>query len=685
MDHIRKLKQGPAEEIELLRKRIEELESSNARHKEIKKALQESEEKFRLLFEKSSDPTLLLDLHTFIDCNEAALKLLHLSSKEQLIGLRHWDLSPSTQPDGRESAEKGISLVEETLRKGRNRFEWMRRAPSGEEIWMDVSHTVIPIRGRMMIYSVWRDIRERKKVEAELRTANQHLLDIIELLPDATFVIDSEKRVIAWNRACEELTGVKKEDIVGKGEYEYAVAFYGEKKPVLIDCISSPFDELKQTYPSVTRSGRSIYAEIFIQRLHNGKGAHLAGVATSLLDGDGKTVGAIESIRDITEIKNLEMQLRQAQKMEAVGTLAGGVAHDFNNILTTIAGYGYLAKEGAGESERLKTYIDHVLAAAEKAANLTRSLLAFSRKQVFEPKPYSINAVIEGIEALLRRLLTENIDFFIVLSEPDVVILADVIQIEQILMNLVANSKDAMPDGGTLVVEASRVQLDEEFIKFHGFGKPGRYALISVMDTGIGMDGETKEKIFEPFFTTKGPGKGTGLGLSIVYGIVTQHNGYIHVYSEPDKGTTFKIYIPSVDDSDAADTSETEKEARGGNETVLVAEDDDRLRMLVKAVLESKGYMVLEARDGMDALSLFAENQEKITVMILDVVMPRKNGKEVFEEIRLMKPEIKTLFVSGYTGDIVFEKGILNETTFFINKPFSPNLLLAKLREIIGS
>ncbi len=370
--------------------------------------------------------------------------------------------------------------------------------------------------------------------------------------------------------------------------------------------------------------------------------------------------------------------------MEAVGRLAGGVAHDFNNILTAIIGYGSLTLMKTKTDDPSRHNVEEIIAAAHRGANLTKGLLAFSRKQIINPRPVNINNVIERVGKLLVRLIGEDIKFDARLSEADLVVVADSGHMEQVLMNLATNARDSMPDGGLLHVETSQVLLDEKFIAAHRYGKAGAYALITMTDTGTGMDRTTAERVFEPFFTTKETGRGTGLGLSMVYGIVKQHEGYINVYTEPGMGTTFKIYLPLAASSIAAEKPLQQSEpVRGRGETVLIAEDDEPLRRLASSVLREFGYGVIEAIDGEDALEKLREEKDRVQLLLLDVIMPKKNGREVYEEARLLKPGIKVLFASGYTADIVNKKGILDEGQDFVSKPVSPGELLKKIREVL--
>jgi signal transduction histidine kinase len=401
------------------------------------------------------------------------------------------------------------------------------------------------------------------------------------------------------------------------------------------------------------------------------------------------TTRHVASLIDITEWKQaeaekdrLEGQLLQAQKMEAIGQLAGGVAHDFNNILTTVIGYGNLLQMKIDRDDPRRHYVDHILASSQRAAQLTHSLLAFSRKQVMEMRPQSVNGMVQSAEKLLARLLTEDIEVSLSLADVDSTVLADQTQFEHVLINLATNARDAMPGGGRLSITTAFFEMDDVFVRTKGYGLPGAYALITVADTGIGMDEKTASKIFEPFFTTKDVGKGTGLGLSIVYGVVKQHSGFIDVESLPGRGTSFRIYLPLVQ-SVAVTTRQEVPEAPPGTETVLLAEDSTEVRLLLRQILEGKGYRVHEARDGEEALRLFAGHKEETSLAILDVVMPKQNGRQVYEGLLRMKPDIKVLFISGYTADIIVNKGIPVSSFNYITKPVMPEEFLLKVREVL--
>ncbi len=394
-------------------------------------------------------------------------------------------------------------------------------------------------------------------------------------------------------------------------------------------------------------------------------------------------LGRRSSNRDITGQRHLEDQLRQAQKMEAIGTLAGGVAHDFNNILTAIIGYGNLLQMKLGPEDPLRGHVDIILASAEKAAHLTQTLLAFSRKQVMHPHAVDANTIVRNIEKLLTRLIGEDIQLETELSPEELVVMVDCGQIEQVLMNLVTNARDAMPGGGRLTITTERVEQYAEVQPGIEEHKPGSYARISVADTGGGITRDVLAKIFEPFFTTKDVGRGTGLGLAISYSIVKQHNGWINVYSEPGYGTVVRMYLPLAGAQAEVLQQADQGQARTGTETVLVAEDNDDVRKLVCTVLEGAGYTVVEAVDGDEAVRKMKDFGGVMDLLILDAIMPKKSGKEALDEIAVTNPGIKVLFLSGYTADFIFQKGLIDRSADFLSKPVSPNELLRRVREIL--
>ncbi len=388
-------------------------------------------------------------------------------------------------------------------------------------------------------------------------------------------------------------------------------------------------------------------------------------------------------VENVTERRVLEEQLRQSQKIEAVGRLAGGIAHDFNNLLMLIRGYTELLLDHAGRNESLRRYAEEIQRASDRATSLTQQLLAFSRKQVLEPKVLDLNTVVAEIQKMLQRLLGEDVELSIHLDPKLGRVKADPSQVEQVIMNLAVNSRDAMPRGGKLSIETANVELDESYARQHAGARPGRYVMLAVTDTGSGMDATTKSRIFEPFFTTKEKGKGTGLGLSTVYGIVKQSEGYIWVYSELNRGTTFKVYLPQVDAPVEVAERRPAAFARG-SETVLVVEDEEGVRKLAREFLEDAGYTVLEARNGEAAMGLAERYTGPLHLLLTDVVMPRMSGRELAEQLLRLRPEVKVLYISGYTDDAIVQHGVLDASVAFLQKPFTRDALARKVRDVLN-
>jgi signal transduction histidine kinase len=391
-----------------------------------------------------------------------------------------------------------------------------------------------------------------------------------------------------------------------------------------------------------------------------------------------------ERNRTEEEKKALQEQLRQAQKMEAIAQLAGGIAHDFNNLLTIIKGYSQLSLLGLEEDDPLRGNLNEMGKATDRASDLIRQLLAFSRRQILEVKVLDVNSIIRNLEKMLGRIFGEDIERTTLLAEDLGRIKADPGQMEQVIMNLAVNAKDAMPGGGKLILETANVLSDEEYVQTHIDIKPGSYVMLSISDTGTGMTPEVKERIFEPFFTTKERSKGTGLGLSTVYGIVKQSGGDIRVYSEPGKGTTFRIYFPRVDEPLEEIKERVEpREIPRGRETILLVEDDEKVRKLALQILERLGYKVLEASEGNEALAIYEKHRDLIHLMVTDVIMPKMNGREVTHRLMSFHPEMKALYMSGYADDVVLHHGILEKGMNYIQKPFTMEGLARKVREVL--
>ncbi|MGE5645160.1 MAG: ATP-binding protein [Acidobacteriota bacterium] len=511
------------------------------------------------------------------------------------------------------------------------------------------------------------EVAERKNAEDEVADANRRLQAIIDASPLAIIRLDAEGNVVNWNSAAERILGWTEQERAG-------LPFPSQEGQA---------DSLHDLLAGAARGDVLVGLETHTLR-KDGRPVELRLWTAPLVGASGAIRGSVLIAADFTEQRQLEEQLAQAQKMEAIGRLAGGVAHDFNNVITIVSGYGYMLLEGNKENPELREAAEEVLKAADRAAALASQLLSFSRRQVIQPRPLDLNGVVRNIQKMLVRVIGEDIEL-VTLLRPDVgAIKADSGQLDQVLLNLVLNARDAMPGGGKLTIETANATLDETYGRTHAGVVPGEYAMLAVSDTGSGMDAETRAHIFEPFFTTKDRGKGTGLGLSTVYGIVKQHGGDIWVYSEPGRGSTFKIYLPRIAGAEAgADGCGAESAATSGTETVLVVEDEDSVRKLVREILEQRGYRVLEAGSGAAALEVGENCGDPIDLLVTDVVMPKMNGRDLSEALSMLRPQMKTLYLSGYTGEGVFERGLLDRSAEFLQKPFTPETLVRKVRDVL--
>jgi len=513
-------------------------------------------------------------------------------------------------------------------------------------------------------------VTERKRAERSLAEKEAHQRILIETIPDLIWLKDADGIYLSCNKKFEQFFGAMEADIVGKADYDFV------NKELA--------DFFRAHDRKAMEAGKPTSNLEWITFASDGHRALLNTIKTPMCDGEGKLLGVLGIGRDITEYNKLEEQLLHSQKMESIGTLAGGIAHDFNNILSAIIGYGQFTLMKMAADDKLRHNIESMLEAADRAAHLTKDLLLFSRKQGIDKKQLDLNEVIKKVEKFLKKVIGEDISCLTTLYEDQLPVIADAYQLEQVLMNLATNAGHAMPQGGVLTVTTEAVKLNGEFIAAHGYGKPGPYALIAVSDTGIGMDEATQKRIFEPFFTTKEVGKGTGLGLSVAYGIIKQHDGYINVYSEPDTGTTFRIYLPlNVAETGQESPALQEGTEIGGTETILLAEDDEQVRILTASVLENAGYTVIAADDGVDAVSKFKLSGERIDLLLFDLIMPKMNGKDALDEIRKVRSGIKAIFSSGYAPETIRQKVSNMDGAHLIAKPVSPTELLRKVRSVL--
>ena len=515
-----------------------------------------------------------------------------------------------------------------------------------------------------------RTLTERNQAVEKLRESEEYIRTILNSVDEGFIVVDRQYRILSANKAFCRFVNTAEERVTGQHCYQVS---HHSSRPC-----SEAGEEcaVKGTFETGLPSLAS-----HVHEGENGAKRYVEIKSYPIADASGAVVSAIETITDVTERKLLEDQLRQAQKMESIGTLAGGIAHDFNNILSAIIGYGNIVLMKMPKDDPQRLNVEHMLDAGDRAAHLTKDLLLFSRKQISERKPVDLNDIIRKVETFLKRVIGEDVECRTLLANEPLPVLGDAHQLEQVLMNFATNARDAMPKGGMFSISTEQVRFDSEFISAHGFGKPGSYVLATISDTGKGMDEAVREHIFEPFFTTKEVGKGTGLGLAVVYGIVSQHEGFINVYSEPGEGSIFKIYLPLIKANVDEIAATTDERPRGGTETILLAEDDEVVRNLIRTILEEFGYRVIAANDGRDAVLKYQQNREAISLLLFDLIMPMKTGKEACDEIRAINPDIKVAFLSGYAADLIGQHALLDEKACVMQKPISPTLLLKKVRE----
>jgi two-component system cell cycle sensor histidine kinase/response regulator CckA len=646
---------------------ISQQKFAEAAHNQAQQALEDSETRYRRLFETAKDGILILDFKTgqIADVNPFLIEMLGYTHGE-FVGKKLWEIGPFKDVSASRSA------FSELQTKGVIRYEDLPlETKDGRRINVEFVSNVYPVDGTQVVQCNVRDITERVRAEAALKISETHHRSVFEGAVHGIYRGTLDGRFLDVNPALVAMLG-------------YSSAEEVLKLGVSQDVFAEPEEGLRLLHK--WQLTEEIEEEVQWKR----RDQRLITVRLSgrVLRTENQRAAGVEVIaEDVTERRALEEQLRQAQKIEAVGQLAGGMAHEFNNYLGIVLGYSELLLEEAGTTEGLRRNVAEIKAATQRAASVTRQLLALSRRQVLEPKVLDVNAVVWETHKLLRRLIPGNIDLVPVLEPNLQAVKVDPAQIQQILINLVVNARDAMPQGGKVVIETANVELDEEYAGRHIEVQPGRYVMLAVSDNGSGIDEPTQARIFEPFFTTKQEGKGTGLGLSTVYGIVRQSGGHITVESALREGTRFRIYLPptamtelKVEDA----TPPMQIEILSGTETVLVVEDEPALRRLISVSLEKRGYTVLAAEDGAEAIRILENNPGKIDLVVSDIMMPKLNGLELRKKAILLRPEMRFLFISGYAEDTIGRTAHLPQDAGYLEKPFLPIELARKVRELLN-
>jgi len=648
--------------------------------KRAEEAQRRSDEKYRNIFDYATMGIYQCDPDgTITNANANLALMLGYESADDLIGR---NLGEDVYHDRQDRQ----ALLREYERAGAAvNLEVLWKKKDGVPIWVHLnSHSIKDEDGRALSYDGFvSDITQRKRAESELNSERRVIQTLFEQLPVGVLFREMSGRYTHANQAICQMLGVSEQQLIGMSPDELYKALHATNSD------DSPLDSEDMPWNVALRTNRATEPYEIQITTANGEKRRISTTAAPLGDDDGKLFGSVTVVTDMTERYVLEDQLRQSQKMESIGTLAGGVAHDFNNLLTAILGYTQMTMSEISPDGKLYAHLAEVEKAGKRATSLTRQLLAFSRRQRLERKTINLNDVINDVTKMLKRIIGEDVNVSIRESVSLPPVLADPAQIEQVIMNLAVNARDAMPSGGQLVIETNSVTIDESYQREHPYATPGSYVQLVISDTGTGMDQATKQRIFEPFFTTKEVGRGTGLGLSMVYGIIKQHEGMIEVDSELGQGTSFKIYLRVARQTASKETRETLPPLHGGSETILVAEDEEALRGLARTILEELGYTVLLASDGAEAVEVFEANREAVSLLVLDIVMPRMGGREAYESILKSGSNVPALFMTGYSAQIV-QSQFVAQNEFLertgsphIEKPYSLEAFGRKVREAL--
>jgi len=631
--------------------------------KKAQEALRAAEERYRSIVEESFDGIFLQKGTKIVFANSRLCELLGCERSE-LEGLEHWLIYHPDYHDITHSRAEARMRGEAVP----SQYEVMLQRKDGSSFHGEILAKAVEVGGEPGV-QVWvRDTTAQREAEQELRRSEERYRTLFEESKDGIFLTADDGRVLDANQSLLDMLGYTLDELLGLN---------------IVEVYVDPSD--REKYRRAIKKTGSVKDYPIRFRKKDGGEIHCLETASVRLGPDGAIVGYQGIIRDVSEQEHLQEQLLQAQKMEAVGTLAGGVAHDFNNILQVALGYSELILGDEDLPQRFKPDLQKINESVRRGADLVQRLLTFSRKTPSNPQPLSINHRINEIGKMLKRTIPRMIDIQLVLGEDLAAINADPTQVDQVLMNLAVNSRDAMPDGGKLVIETANVLLDEQYARKHLEAKPGHYVLLMVTDTGSGMDKDTLEHIFEPFYTTKEAGQGTGLGLAVVHGIVQQHGGFIRCYSEPGAGTTFKVYFPALFSDRESEDRVAGLWPRGGSETILVADDDEMIRDLCSRILTKAGYTVITASNGKEVLEVYATQAESISLVILDLIMPEMSGKQCLDGLLSLNPSVKVVIASGYSANGPTQDALSTGAKGFVNKPYEIRQVLEVVRRVLDS
>ncbi|MCD4784564.1 MAG: PAS domain S-box protein [Candidatus Eremiobacteraeota bacterium] len=644
--------------------------------KKIERSLRESEERFRSLSEQSLQGIYIIKDGKMIFANDMVCEITGYS-QDEILNWAPGEVIKLVHPEDKDFVSKQMRRKQAGDSDVIPQYEFRIIDKKGEIKWLLLHSNTIRYEGGTALEAVIMDITKRKMAEEALRDSEKKFSTIFYSSPSAiTISVISDGRFIEVNESFLRLTGYAREEVIRHTSIELNIWAKQEDRDIVTRELHDHGAVRNLEVEFRVKSGETR------QGLFSGEVIHLGGKPYLLAV--THDISEIKQAQDA--LKETEGQLRQMQKMDAMGRLAGGVAHDFNNLLTVIIGYSALISRRLTKNDPLWEDIQEIGKAGSQASTLTRQLLAFSRKQVLQPRVLNINSVVANVEKMIRRLIGEDIELVSVLHPDLGQITADPGQIEQVIINLVVNARDAMPRGGRIIIETSNIELDKLYARQHLQMEPGSYIMLAVSDDGCGMDKETLTHVFEPFYTTKEKGKGTGLGLSTVYGIIKQSGGYIRVYSEPGRGTSFKIYMTRVEKPTEPTQEETPYEDLPcGFETILLVEDEDMVRKLIHSILQMCGYNVLVARNGGEAILICEQHKDPIQLMLTDIVMPIIDGPDLAKRLEGLRPDMKVIYMSGYTDNVIILQGILGSDLPFLQKPITPESLTNKVREVLGS